>query len=310
MIKGLYAAGACALLLTGCGVQQGADGVNITASFYPVYSIAQEVARGAVGVSVTSMAQNAVGCLHDYSLTTGDMSMLSSADLFIINGAGMESFEEDIVNTFPELELVDTSIGCRLLEESEVHGEHNEHGHEEHGGHTHGEKNAHIWLSPANAAIQAENIAEALSVADTANAALYHENLDRFRSELLALEEEYIALRELCGGMKCVSFHEGFDYIADESGIEVSLGIYTDSEYTPSAGELVHAIEDIRSMDIDVIFAAEDEGLKFARLVSGETGTPVYILNPVTGGEAGYIEAARNNLKVLKEAAEGFERAQ
>lgn len=38
------------------------------------------------------MTKPQTGCLHDYQMTPADMKKLENADVFIANGAGMESF--------------------------------------------------------------------------------------------------------------------------------------------------------------------------------------------------------------------------
>lgn len=46
------------------------------ASTYPVYLAARSVAEGVEGVSVLRLETGAVSCLHDYTLTVGDMKKL------------------------------------------------------------------------------------------------------------------------------------------------------------------------------------------------------------------------------------------
>ena len=41
------------------------------------------------------MAEQNIGCLHDYTLTSKDVRLLNDAAVLVINGAGMESFVED-----------------------------------------------------------------------------------------------------------------------------------------------------------------------------------------------------------------------
>lgn len=90
----------------------------------------------------------------------------------------MESFLEQALERYPELTVVDTSEGIALLEE-EVHHHHDDEeeaeAHEHEQEHEH-EGNSHIWLSPARAAQQAENIAAALSEMDQADAAVFAES--------------------------------------------------------------------------------------------------------------------------------------
>ena len=114
-----------ALLFTACGTEKNkteeTDKLTVVTSFYPVYLLAQEIVQGAEGIRLENMAQPQTGCLHDYELSISDMKLLETADIFIINGGGMESFLEQALERYPELTVVDTSEGIALLEEEEHH---------------------------------------------------------------------------------------------------------------------------------------------------------------------------------------------
>ena len=43
------------------------------------------------------MAEQNVGCLHDYQLQTRDMVTLEGADALVINGGGMEQFMDKVM---------------------------------------------------------------------------------------------------------------------------------------------------------------------------------------------------------------------
>lgn len=123
--KGLVLFLLSALLFTACGTEKNkteeTDKLTVVTSFYPVYLLAQEIVQGAEGIRLENMAQPQTGCLHDYELSISDMKLLETADIFIINGGGMESFLEQALERYPELTVVDTSEGIALLEEEEHH---------------------------------------------------------------------------------------------------------------------------------------------------------------------------------------------
>ena len=70
------------------------EAVKIVTSFYPMYIIAENITDGAENIELVNMADVNVGCLHDYTLTTEDMKKVENADIFIMNGLGMESIIE------------------------------------------------------------------------------------------------------------------------------------------------------------------------------------------------------------------------
>ena len=74
-------------------------------------------------VEVINMTAPQTGCLHDYSLSTKDLKTLSSADIFVINGAGMESFLDDVIDEYSDLKIIEASNGISLIEDTD-HDEH------------------------------------------------------------------------------------------------------------------------------------------------------------------------------------------
>ena len=76
-----------ALLATGCAAQTNGQ-TTIVTSFYPMYVLTLNVTDGIDGVTVQNMAEQNVGCLHDYQLQTRDMVTLEGADALVINGGG------------------------------------------------------------------------------------------------------------------------------------------------------------------------------------------------------------------------------
>lgn len=93
----------------------------VVTSFYPVHIAAMNVIDDVDGVRLECLSQQTSGCVHDVQLTTEDMRLLEKADLFIVNGAGMESYLESVTERYPNLRVVDTSVGADILESEGGH---------------------------------------------------------------------------------------------------------------------------------------------------------------------------------------------
>lgn len=283
-------------LLSGCTPQKTAEQtITIVASFYPVYILAKNITDGVENITLENMAQPQTGCLHDYQLTTKDRKALEKADLFFINGAGMESFLEGVKRQYHDLPIVDTSAGIELLTSHHHH-------HHDHEDEPEQEYNGHLWLSSKNALKQAENICVALSQKDATHAQQYQQNLALFRQKIQEFQKQKKIKQQ-----KVVVFHEGFDYIAEEYGFTISEEILVEEEQTPSAKELAEIIDHAKQQQVTLFFAAEDEGKKYAELLAKEVGAKVYILNPITSGELekeAYFKAMQQNRMVIQEAME------
>jgi zinc transport system substrate-binding protein len=260
----------------------------IVASFFPVYIIARNIADGAKGVKVFNMTPPVTGCLHDYSITTDDMKHLENADLFLINGAGMESFQEKISRKFPGLSIAELSEGIPLIKDSA--GE-----------------NPHVWVSISNAMLMAENCLKALSAKDPKNAGIYSDNAGRYIKRLDGLKKEMTISLKKYRGSKIITFHEAFPYFAKEYGFEIAAVIEREPGSGPSARELAETIEIVRKSKIKVLFAEPQYPSSSANVISNETGTKVFILDPAVTGDDdkdAYINIMKKNLSVLKKAFE------
>ena len=292
-----------ALLFTACGTEKNktedTEKLTVVTSFYPVYLLAQEITQGAEGITLENMAQPQTGCLHDYELSISDMKLLETADVFIINGGGMESFLNQALERYPDLTVVDTSEGISLLEE-EGHHHHDEEDEAEEHDHEH-EGNSHIWLSPARAAQQAENIAAALSEMDQADAAVFAENAANFKKETDALLQEAVQIA-LPEGTEAEVFHEGFAYFAELFGLEIASGIFVDEYQIPSAKELTEAADEAKEHSIRFFLTAADDGRIYAETLAGETGETITVLDPLTtAAEGSYTERMRKNIQAVAE---------
>ena len=287
MKKNLLAAAVIsAFVLSSCSEAEPA-GLRVTASFYPIYIIADNVIGDTPGIILENMAQPQTGCLHDYQLTTSDMKKLEDTDIFIINGGGMESFLDNALNLFPELEIVDTSDGVTTLEGHD-HGHSEEHNHE---------NNSHYWMYPENAVVQAENICGALSK-------ICPEYADEFRQNTDAFKESVSGIETFDGkGISVCVFNEAFEYLHLSYGFDVAAVVEMDENETPSAKELAEIITEINEGGIDLLIAADDASKTVADTIARETGAGVVVLDPVLTGDPvpeRYTEALNENARILK----------
>lgn len=299
------------------------EGLLCVTSFYPVYLLADSVADGAENVTVQNLTENHGGCIHDYTLTTQDMRLLSEAELFLINGGEMELFLEGAAENYAELTIVDTSEGYEFLEgveHSHDHGhvheeeENEEHGSEEsHDGQEHA-INGHIWLEIDGYLLQLSRVEEAFVAADPAQEALYRKNAEAYRTELLALQTEFEAAKAALSGKETVVFHEGFVYLLNMLGIETVHCLAMDSDTQISAGEAAEIIEECKLHGIVTLFAEADYAKTVTDTFATEIGGEVVVLNPVTGGTPAaardeattgislYCDIMRDNLRIIKQA--------
>ena len=203
------------------------DKETIYASFYPIYNLTKQIAGDKFNVKSFTNLNTEV---HDFEPSAKDMADLSKAKVLFLNGAGLESWQEKISES-SKVEIVDTSKGINLIEnthedekedvdnheDNEKHedSEKEEHEHEDgEEGHHHGAYDPHIWLSPKNGIIQAKNIAEKLSDIDPENKDYYEKNFEKIKKEHEEIDKEYEKKLENKENKKFLVDHEAFSYLA------------------------------------------------------------------------------------------------
>ena len=291
---------AASLVMAGPGPTQGrAQGEKtVVTTFYPMYVFTQNVANGAQGVRVVNMAGQDAGCLHDYQLRTQDMVLLEEADALVINGGGMERFLDKAIALRGELPVIDASEGIDMLCDDHDH----EHGHE------HGEDeiyNAHVWLNPALACAQVENIARGLSQVDPDNASLYAANAQDYTRRLEQLDEELRAQLAPLFGREIVTFHEAFAYFADAYGLRIAGTIEHEPGEQPGTREMADTCDLVTELGLTALFVEPQYPQNAAETIARETGARVHTLDPVVTGDGAadsYEKTMRQNAQTLLEA--------
>ena len=257
---------------------------KIVTSFYPMYIIAENLVQGANNVELVNMADVNVGCLHDYTLTTEDMKEVEDADIFIINGLGMEKFLEKVINLNGDMYVLDSSTNIQNLIKDED------------------EINPHIWTSINNYILQVKNISKELQNKDAINAQVYKENEEKYVEKLENLKEEYLEELKDLEGKKAVILNESFEYMAQELKIDATT-IKTDhEESTLSAETLKNVIDKMKNENISMIILDKNDNKSNAETIANETGAKIYELNSgLTGSleKDTYIEQVKENVNCL-----------
>lgn len=290
LIRGVFMLAALGVAQAGWAAGHDAKPINVLASFYPMYVMALNVVGDTPGVTVEGMTEPVTGCLHDYQLTPANLKTLASADLFIVNGAGMETFVEKAVRQSPQLTVIEASKGMTPAFDD----------------------NPHLWVSVGGAIQQTENIANGLAAADPAHASDYRKNAAAYVARLEALRRKMHAALDGIKHRDIITFHEAFPYFASEFNLNIVGVIEREPGSEPSAGELAETIQTVRQNKVKALFAEPQYPAKSAQVIHRETGVPVSILDPAVTGPTepakardSYINTMEKNLKVLVNALQG-----
>ena len=277
---------------------------TVVTSFYPIWLLALNLTDGIPELLIRNLASPETGCLHDYQLQTGDMKVLSEADLFLINGAGMESYLANVFSAFPDLVVAEAAEGIPLLTGSgalEIGAESDEES----------EVNAHIWLDAGNAVVMAENLAQAMVNRFPDYRDRIQKNLENLTDRLSALDQELKTGLSGLAGKGIITFHEAFPYFAHAYGIEVLAVVNREPGEALTPSQLARLAEVIISLGLPPLFVEPQYVDLSARTLAAETGAAVYTLDPVvTVPEKDvpldyYETVMRQNMHTLQQALGG-----
>lgn len=355
-IKQLVALATAALMLTACGAKSNnndnnnnnnnnnnkavatdsqkpkAEGLNVVTTTYILRDLTEEIAGDKA--TVTCLIPKGQG-VHGFEPSPKDMNQVNEADLFVYNGAGLESFTDRLKETAEgDATFVEASEGIELLKGGHHHhhdedaadhdhdhdaadhdhdaADHDhdhdaadhDHDHDaaEHD-HEHEGMDPHVWMAPENAEEMAENICEALSAKDPDNAAYYKANYEKLSGKFDALDDSFENVLAKAKHKDIVVSHEAYGYLAKEYGLnQIPIeGINSESEPDPKAMKAI--VDEMKAKGIKTVFTEPNEDDKIAQTVASEAGAEVKELDPMEyESDKNYFERMESNLKILESA--------
>ena len=226
---------------------------------------------------------------HTYQMRPSDARGLSSADLIVWIGEGMERFLDRpiaVLGSGAEVVTLHEAAGMELLpnreggiwhdEHTEVHvDEHDDHGHD------HAEFDMHVWLDPGNASRIAGVVADALARIDPGRAATYRDNAEATRTRIAALES---SLHERLAPVRqraFIVFHDAYGYFEHAFGLHGKGAIAVDPARPPSARRLAELRGALAEHDIRCVFTEPQFEPDLVHTVIEGTGIRTATLDPL-----------------------------
>lgn len=228
-----------------------------------------------------------------YEPSPRQMARLAEARAYFAIGAPFErAWLERFQAANPEMAVFQTDLGIQ----KRYMAAHSHAGHDgdiKHGDHGHGGlPDPHVWLAPDTVRILAQNTAQGLSQIDPAHASVYAANLERFLSEIDALDVEIRAiLAQLPAGRRSfMVFHPSWGYFADQYGL-TQVPIESEGK-EPGPRELARIVAHGRELGAPVVFVQPQFSDKSARLIAREMNARVAVLDPLSEDWAANLRAA------------------
>ena len=232
--------------------------LQVVTTLFPQYDFVRQVADGRV--SVRLLVPPGIEP-HEYEPTPQDILQINRADVFIYTNKYMEPWVAKVLSGAGRgLLVVDASRGIEFIRGR-------------------GGADPHVWLDLANARLMVDNVRDALSAKDPANAAFYRGNAERYSHQLLELDERY--RRELAG-CRTRSYifggHSAFGYFNRRYGL-TDLAAYRgfSPETEPTARDLIQLIK--RAKGTKYVYYEELLSPKTAEMIADETGASLLLLH-------------------------------
>jgi zinc transport system substrate-binding protein len=254
--------------------------INVAVSFDALKEFTEAVAGDKAAISVIIPEGTEP---HDFEPKAQDLGWLRKAQIFVMNGLGMEPWAEGAVKAADNASLitVDASVGM-----AQIDGD------------------PHIWLSPKCAETMVQNIRDALIKADPANKAYYQANCDSYTASLEKLLSDYGAMFTAVQNKNFVTGHAAFAYLCRDFGLTQNSVEDVFAEGEPSAQQMAALIDFCRTNHVTTVFSEALMNADIADTLAREVGAKVVPIYTIESSESGksYLQRMEENLKVIYES--------
>lgn len=314
--------GLCLILgLLGSGCSKASDPwkgspvgqTKVLAVFPPLYCFAANVAKNDAHVLCLLTGTGP----HEYEATTSDARKVGGADLFLVNGLGLESdFSRRLLQMARKTAMKPVAIGDaidpKLLVKMAPHA--HEEGDDHH--HHHGDHDPHVWLGPKQAQAMVAVVAEKLAEASPGQKEQFAKNAAEYIEKLKELEAYG---RDKFKDKKSKSFitmHESLRYFADGFGLDLVDSIQPRPGVEADANQLARLVDACKKKNVSVIAVepqySRGQADSLARVLRAKgldvqvvTVDPIETADPRADGNPDpnlYIERMKANIDALARA--------
>lgn len=185
-----------------------------------------------------------------------------------------QTLKENNVN----VKVINTSSNIKLIEGNDHSIEIGEM--DEHDGHNHHGVDPHIWSSPKSALIMAENMLNALVVADVENQKYYRDNFKVLEAEIIETDRRINELLKNANVKSFIIYHPALGYFARDYGL-TQYSIEFEGK-NPSSQQLKEMIDFASTQGIKTIFVQKGFDMKNAESLANEVQASIHSIDPLS----------------------------
>ena len=243
--------------------------LKILTTFYPIYDFTQNVGGNKVNVSL--LVPETVD-VHDFEPTPSSIADVSSSNVLIYSGAGLEPWIQNVIASAgnPNLITVDSSQGIQLLPVPAAFQKDNR------------TVDPHIWLNPLNAKQQVNNILQGLIKADPADSQYFTQNANAYEAKLDQLNVQALNATTNTKTKIFVTFHEAFAYFANQYNV-TQLSILGPFEDQPTPSDINNVINTINQYHLKYVGYESLENPAISQSIGSQTSATLINMNPIEG---------------------------
>ena len=283
------------------------DKPTVVATFFPIAEISRAVVGDLADVIVITPEGTEP---HDYEPTPKQIQQILSADVFFMNGEGLDPWGEKLYSDLEtqQVTVLELTEGV-ALKEGGTHEHHEEENADAHGNEAETGKDPHVWLDPTVMIRAATALRDEMMSIDPNNATQYAQQTQVFLSALESLDAAYKTGLSMCEKNSIIVSHDAFAYLSDRYGFTTHAIAGLSPSAEPSAKQLAELAEEAKENKTEYIFFESLVSPKLAETLAAEVGAKTLVLTPIEGrneeeaaANATYISLMQQNLENLKTA--------
>lgn len=287
--------------------------VQIVTTIRPIYAIIAAITKDRADVDFVVDEHES---MHDFSLTAQEIEIFRGADAIILVSRNFENFMvKPLEHKSKKTEVLELAKipNLKLLElrENNIIATNHDHSHEDENADEHDHEHVHldhldyhIWLSPDNAKLMAENILKTLVKIDPHNSDFYAKNKNEFFQKLQTMDLE-IKKKINHRQDPYLVFHDAYQYFDRYYGLNYYGSIMMDEQAMPSAKRISALRKAVIENKIQCVFSEPQFPSRIVEYLRKETGINSGVLDPEWGDSHSKPEDAYVDL--IKKLAENFD---
>lgn len=263
------------LLLTAC--QKSESKPEVVTTFEPMYEFTKAVAGDKVNVENIVPADQEV---HEYEPSAREIEKMTNAKAIVYNSSALEKWVSTVKGNGTKIEAAKAA--------DLISGD------------------PHTWVSPKQAILEVQYIADELSKIFPENKSTFEENATKYIEKLKTIDQSFDSLKNAKQKV-FITQHEAFSYLARDYGMKQIAIAGLDPEIEPSPSALANLKTEMQKAGLHSVYFEDNSSSKIAETLAKETGAELLVINPVEGltdqekkDGKNYLTIMQENLKALQ----------